>query len=129
MATLELLDISAYRTHITNAISYSGGTHQYEDIAEMVAAGHANYWPGPDSIVVTETITHPRARILHFFLAGGVMRELQAMAPHILDWGRSQGCTRATLIGRRGWERTFLSRTGWRKSDLILMEKDLDGTP
>jgi tRNA A37 threonylcarbamoyladenosine synthetase subunit TsaC/SUA5/YrdC len=91
----------------------------------MVAAGHAQFWPGPESLIVTETIAYPRRKHLHFFLAAGVRRELQAMTPYILDEGRSQGCTKATLIGRKGWQRTFLRDTGWTVSDLVLMERDL----
>lgn len=121
----ELLALSHFRSHIEAALSHGSATHTYEDVAEMVAAGHAQFWPGPASVVVTETIAHPQAKRLHFFLAAGVRRELEAMTPGILDWGRSVGCTRATLMGRKGWTRTFLKDTGWNASDLVLMEKAL----
>lgn len=117
--------LSRYRRHISDALSHASATHAYDDVARMVSAGLMQYWPGPASIVVTETIDHPQARLLHFFLAAGVRAELEAMTPLILDWGKSRGCTRATLIGRKGWQRTFLKDTGWRTSDLIFMEKDL----
>lgn len=122
---VELLDISRFRPHIEAALSYSGGTHQYEDVAQMVAAGHANFWPGPASLAVTETIQHPRQKILHYFLAAGNRRELHAMEPFISEWGKLQGCSKATLVGRKGWQRTFLTEQGWSVSDLILMEKTL----
>jgi hypothetical protein len=118
-------DISAYRTHIERALAYGDDTHTYADVQEMVAAGRAVFWPGPASCVVTETILGPRRKSLHFFLAAGKLSELEIMAPHLLEWGRSEGCTRATLIGRPGWQRSFLTRTGWSVSPLILMGKDL----
>lgn len=121
----ELLDISRFRPHISAALAYSGGTHQYEDVAEMIAAGRANLWPGPESVIVTEVIQHPREKHLHFFLAAGNRRELAAMHPLVCDWGRAQGCTKASLVGRKGWQRTFLAGAGWRVSDLILMERAL----
>lgn len=120
-----LLALDRYRSHIERALSHASATHAFEDVAQMVSAGQANYWPGPASIVVTETIDHPKARLLHFFLAAGLRPELERMTPLILQWGRSQGCTRATLVGRKGWQRTFLARTGWRTTDLVLMEKEL----
>lgn len=119
------LDFSRFRTHIEAALSHSENTHQFEDVAKMVAAGEAMLWPGPASVICTETIDHPQRRILNFFLAGGTMPELEAMTPLVLEWGKEQGCSMATLVGRRGWERTFLARTGWRKSDCIIMVKDL----
>jgi hypothetical protein len=125
MAALEVLDISAYRAHIVAALSYSGDTHQYDDVVEMITAGRAHYWPGPGSVVVTEIVEHPRESILHYFLAAGTRRELQRMEPLISQWGRTQGCSKATLIGRKGWQRTFLKAHGWTVSDLIVMEKPL----
>lgn len=121
----KLLDISAYRPQIESALAYSGGTHQYDDVAQMVAAGHANFWPGPASLAITETVQHPRQTILHYFLAAGNRRELRAMEPVIGAWAREQGCTKATLVGRKGWQRSFMVDLGWRVSDSIIMEKDL----
>ena len=116
---------SRYNRYLALALAHAGDTHSVADVHAMIAAGHAQLWPGPASVIVTEIITHPRQRLLNFFLAAGVRRELEAMTPIVLDWGRAQGCTRATLVGRKGWQRTFLARDGWRVSDLIIMEKDL----
>lgn len=119
-------DIERFRPHIEAALAYGDGTRTYDDVAEMVAAGHAVFWPGPASCVVTETIIEPRAKTLHIFLAGGCMSEIEIMAPHILAWGKSEGCTLATLLGRPGWKRSFLTRTGWNVvADLVSMSKPL----
>jgi hypothetical protein len=96
-----------------------------DDVQEMITAGRAHLWPGPASAIVTELVSYPRQRHLHFFLAAGVRRELEAMTPLLLQWGREQGCTKATLVGRPGWQRTFLKDTGWRVRPLIYMETDL----
>lgn len=119
-------DISAYRPYIEAALEYAGHSHTFDDVCELVASGKAQFWPGPHSAIVTEIVAEPRHTVLHFFLAGGNMAELEAMTPLVLQWGRDRGCTKASLIGRKGWERTFLTRTGWR-SGLVVLEKHLDG--
>jgi hypothetical protein len=91
----------------------------------MVSCGEAHFWPGVNSCIVTECVQHPGKRFLNFFLAAGHLGELEAMTPLILEWGKLNGCTHATLAGRKGWERTFLSRTGWKKTEVIIMETEI----
>lgn len=118
--------IEDYRAGIEAALVYAGGTHTFDDIVAGVAAGDYQFWPGPSSVVITEIVEYPRLRALNFFLAGGGnLAELEAMTPHILEWGRTQGCTRALFTGRRGWTRTFLTRTGWVNSQLETLSKEL----
>lgn len=111
-----------YRSYIERALVYAGGTHTVDDVLEMIAAGTVQAWPGPRSIIVTELVEYPRLRCLHVFLAGGNKTELEAMAPVVLQWGAEQGCQRASLCGRKGWARTFLTRQGWTVTDRIQME-------
>lgn len=118
------LTLAEARPHIEAALTYAGGTHLYEDIAEMVADGRLQFWPGPHSAIVTEIIEYPRCRSLHFFLAGGRIEELRLMLPPILAWGKAHGCSHATLTGRKGWTRSFLVDEGWHDS-LVMMTKDL----
>jgi hypothetical protein len=117
-------DMEAHRGYIEAALEYAGGTHTFEDVQEAVTAGRLQFWPGPHSAVITEIVDYPRQRVINFFLAGGNLAELEAMQPALLDWGRAQGCTSATFTGRKGWERTFLTRDGW-KSKLVVFEKAL----
>lgn len=124
MIDMSAIDICDYRRYIEDALEYAGQSHTFEDVVAMVASGEAQFWPLPHSAIVTEIVVEPRKKRLNFFLAGGVLAELEAATPLILEWGRERGCTSATLIGRKGWERTFLSRTGW-KSGLVVLEKDL----
>ena len=119
------IDIHDYKQYIDGALVYSGGTHTFEDIVAGVDAGTLQFWPGAASAVVTEIIVAPQQKILHFFLAGGSLAELERMLPEIRAWGREQGCTRATLTGRKGWERTFLAREGW-KPTLVVYEGPME---
>ena len=100
-------------------------THRPEDVAEGVASGAFQEWSGGETVVVTEILVTPLRKTLHFFLAEGSMPELQAMVPHILDWGRMHGCTHASLIGRHGWSRVaWLNDSGWIEAG-VLMERSL----
>lgn len=119
------MDISAHRSYIEAALEYADGSHTFDDVAEAVAAGRMQFWPAPASAVITEILESPRQRSLNFFLAGGNLAELETMTPTILEWGRREGCTKAILFGRRGWEKTFLTRTGWAQAKLVVFEKSL----
>lgn len=121
------LSPSRYRRQIEAALKYTHGSHTFDDVCELVAQGKLQFWPGPHSVIMTEILQFPRYRAVNFFLAGGVMEELMAMEPRVLDWAKTQGCTRAVLSGRKGWERSFLTRTGWEVQELVVLEKSLDG--
>jgi hypothetical protein len=117
--------VAAYRRQIEAALQYTGGTHTFDDVCVAVEAGRLQFWPGPRSVIITEILEDPQCRTLNFFLAGGSLVELEAMAPGILEWGKAQGCTRAVMLGRKGWERSFLTRTGWTLPDMVVLEKVL----
>jgi hypothetical protein len=109
---------------VAAALEYSGGTHKIEDIAEGISRGQFQLWAGRDSAVVTEIIVYPQLKDLHYFLAGGDLDELRMMRPIIESWGKEIGCSRVSLAGRKGWERTFLKDEGYEPRWFILC-KDL----
>lgn len=120
-----MITLEQARPYLEAALHYSGGTHTFEDVAAQVSEGRLQFWPGVTSAIVTEIIEYPRKRTLHFFLAGGNMPELRAMYPHVLEWGRQQGCSSTSLAGRKGWVRSFLEREeGWQEQ-LVVMTKEL----
>ena len=112
------------RHHVAAALEYSGGSHAVEDIADGIRRGVFQLWPGADSVIVTEIIVYPQLKDLHFFLAGGDLDELRLMQPLIESWGKDMGCSRVSLAGRRGWERTFLRDRGY-EPKWFVMCKDL----
>ena len=111
------------RRHVEAALEYSGGTHTLDDIAAGIMSDRYQLWPGQSSAVVTEILVYPKLKNLHFFLAGGNLDELKKMRPHIEAWGKSVGCTRVTLAGRKGWERTFLKDEGYEPQWFILSKE------
>lgn len=106
-------ELSAYRTLIESALDKGFNTHNYEDVAAMVASGALQFWPGVASVICTEIIEHPRRRVANVFLAAGDLAQIKAMTPIIEDWAREHGCSLAVFAGRKGWEKTFLSARGW----------------
>jgi len=92
----------------------------------MVARNECVFWPlSKDSVVITEIVQHPRKRVLHIFLAAGKMNDIERAAPAILSWGKIMGCEAASLVGRRGWLRSFLLKTNWRDTRWVTLTKDL----
>jgi hypothetical protein len=109
---------------IGRALDLSGGEYSVGDVVREILAGGAQSWERDGSWVVTRVVDTPRVRSLHFWLATGEREVLVAMQREILAWGRSVGCTRATMLGRAGW-RKVLEPEGWKLSPLIVMEREL----
>jgi hypothetical protein len=119
----DLEHLERLRQHVEAALEYSGGTHHFEDVLDMVKDSRLQVWPATESIVLTEIIVYPRLKNLHYFLAGGDLDELSRMRPMIESWGKSVGCTRVTLAGRRGWSKTFLQDEGYRPQWSVLAKE------
>ena len=119
-------EIQHYRTLLESALVYAGKTHTYEDVVHAVESGEAQFWPGPNSCIVTQIDEQPQGDILHFFLAAGNSKELARMAPEVVEWGKEQGCVKARLVGRKGWLRSFLNEQGWSDTALVIMEKPIE---
>jgi len=116
--------LEPYAEDLQKALDLGGEAYTIQDIEDMIATGKAQMWPGETSVIVTEIIQYPRAKHLHLFLAGGNLEELESMLPEVIEWGKTQGCNRVSLSGRRGWERSFLRELGF-KPTLVVMEKEL----
>ena len=121
----EVDELKQFLAPLERALPYTGGTHNLDDIREAVQSGQMQCWPGVESVVITEIVDTPQKRLLNFFLAAGNLQEIRTLYHTIFDWAKSYGCDSAVILGRHGWERTFLTRDeGWEKK-LILYEKDL----
>ena len=79
----DLEHLKRLRHHVEAALEYSGGTHNFDDVAEMVGDHRLQLWPASNSVVLTEIIVYPRLKNLHYFLAGGDLDELSRMRPMI----------------------------------------------
>lgn len=118
-------ELPHYRTLIESALVYAGGTFTYEDVVREVESGEAQFWPGPNSCIVTQIDEQPSRKILHFFIVAGNKAELMAMEPLVCEWGRENGCTMARGMGRKGWKKSWLMDLGWVDTELVVVEKSL----
>ncbi len=124
MTPEELKQFERLSPQIASALEHSGGTHSLEDVKDALITHKAQLWWGDNSVIVTEIEQTPRMKILRFWLGGGNLEEIERMYPLISEWGRNLGCTRAIIVGRKGWERTFLKADGWRATHTVF-EKEL----
>lgn len=104
---------------LQEALHRGGDEHSLQDVADMITEGDAQLWTTPNAIIITEVLDQPQHRILHFWLAAGVLPDVVALSRQVMDWGREQGCTRSTLHGRRGWLRA-LRDEGWQAQGVIM---------
>lgn len=107
---------------IEAALEYSGGTHDFQDIAEGVMKGTMQLWAGDTGCAVTEIIVYPKKKVLHVFLAGGEMDQIIDFQESAVEFGRMQGCSSMTLAGRRGWTKV-LDKHGWKESFCVMSKE------
>lgn len=119
-----LPDIRFYRAKLEKALRHGLESCTFDTLVAAVQSGGAQYWPCGSSVFVTQIAG---GNTLHFWAAAGKMDEIERALPLVLAWGQEHGCTRATLTGRPGWLRSFLSRTGWVQSPIVAMELNLSG--
>jgi hypothetical protein len=118
-------DLRWYRRQVMAALEFGGGIYTFDDLCRGVNAGVMQMWPGVDSIFLTEILAFPQRKILHIFLAGGNLKELEAMAPAVVAFARAQGCQEMQFAGRPGWERTFMRKFGFVAVPMTIMRAKL----
>jgi len=100
------------RVWIENALDYSGGTHNFDDITLGVLSHRYQFWPLENSCAITEILEFPRKKTFHVFLAGGRLNEILVLNEPFAEFAKANGCTAMTIAGRPGWERV-LDKLGW----------------
>lgn len=110
------------RAALLPAIEMTHGTHTEDDILAALIAGHMRLWRRNQSGLVTEFCQFPRMKVINVFLAGGELEDILPLQAEVENYGRKQGCQRATMLAARdGWLRTI---DGGKKAG-IYMTKDL----
>ena len=106
-------ELARCRAWIEAALEYSGGTHNFDDVAEGLASGKMQLWPAPKGCIVTEIVVYPRKKVLNVFLGGGELDQLMDMHKDVIAWSKAQGCVAVTITGRHGWKKP-LTKHGWK---------------
>jgi len=110
------------REALLPAIAQTQGTHTEDDVLLELFAGRMKLWRRNASGLVTEFCQFPRMKCINVFLAGGTLADILPLQVEIENFGRRQGCQRATLLAvREGWQRTVNGS----KSGGTFMYKDL----
>jgi hypothetical protein len=106
-------ELARCRAWIEAALEYSGGTHNFDDVAEGLASGKMQLWPAPKGCIVTEIVVYPRKKVLNVFLGAGELDQLMDMHKDVIAWSKAQGCVAVTITGRHGWKKP-LTKHGWK---------------
>lgn len=103
--------------------------HTQQTIEKALADGLTQLWDAHESFCLTELRKAPNGLLtVHLFLAGGKLEELRPLYPIIEGWAKSQGAVKVTALGRKGWEKSFLTREEGFRASLTYYEKDLGGS-
>lgn len=97
---------------LERALALDGGGYTLGDVQVLIQQEMVQLWEAPDAVLITEVHDLPRFRSIHFWLAAGELESVIELSHQALKWARLIGCTRATLAGRKGWERV-LADEGW----------------
>lgn len=110
------------REALLPAIEMTGGTHTEDDVLTALIQGRMLLWRNGKSALVTEFSQFPRMKVINVFLAGGELEDIMPLQKDIENFGRKNGCQKATMLAARdGWLRTI---EGGTKAG-IYMTKDL----
>ena len=107
---------------IEAALEYSGGTHDFEHIADGIYRGTMQLWPAPKGCLVTEIVVYPKKKVLNVFLGDGELEQLADMHEDVIRFGKAHGCTAASISGREGWKRAF-AKYGWTPKSVTLIKE------
>lgn len=113
-------DFASAAPHIANALERSGNTHHLNDIYQLLLNKEAALFVGERSAVVTQEITLPVGRQLHFWLAGGDLEELVEIEADVEAAARQVGIKRFSIVGRKGWRNKL---PGYREAGVILTKE------
>lgn len=111
------------RKWIEDALEYSLGTHNVQDLLDGVATNELQLWTHTNTAIITQILVYPRKKLLHVPIVGGNLEEVEAITPSLIEFGKFTGCAGLTTAGRRGWERTFLRKFNFKPAyNCMLME-------
>jgi len=117
----ESKDWGKAKGYLVDALEYSDGMLDIDDIRDMLATNQADLWMGKDSAIVTQVIESRLAKALLYHLAGGDLKELAEMTKHIENLAKDKGCSKVLINGRAGWGKAL----GGYKERSRVFEKDL----
>ena len=115
-------EIDRCKPWIEAALSYSGGTHTFNDIVDGLSRGVLQLWPTPRGCIVTEIVVYPQKKVLNIFLGGGELDQILDMHNDVIEWAKAQGCVALSMSGRPGWKKP-LGKHGWQSQHVSYVKE------
>jgi len=108
------------RKLILRALAASNEPYTEADVLRELASGEAKAFVEDDSILILNLHEVNGERSVHCWLGAGDLQVIRdVLVPRSEGWARSQGCTRATFEGRRGWVRA-LKDAGYSEQSVVV---------
>lgn len=111
------------RKWIEDALEYSLGTHNVQDLLDDVATNELQLWSSDKAVIITQILVYPRKKLLHAPIVAGNLEGVAEMTPSVIEFAKFIECQGITTAGRKGWERTFLREYNFKPAyNCMLME-------
>ncbi len=117
-------DISAY-LHFRDRFQAAMDPAYYpiDHLDQLILSGGAVLFAEGGAAIVVEIKTFPSGlRALHGLVAAGDLSSIRTLIAHAEAWGRAEGCTRAIIESRLGWERAMRS-AGYRAHQISIVKE------
>ena len=111
---------------IEQALEYTNGMYDIEDIEKAIEDGTMVFVPGEHSALILEIVSFPRGNSLNVFLGGGekgnAMREyIEKMDACVIAFARAYSCRWITHYTRKSGERIG-EKLGYRKQWAVMIK-------
>lgn len=99
--------LPGYKSRLMEAVEQSDGEFSWADIVEKLQSGLWQLWITPKSALVTCIRDQGQMTLCVLVYMGGVLQEVEACLPGIMEWARVNGCQKLHIEGRKGWGRAL----------------------
>jgi len=113
---------------LIHALEHSGSVDSIIDVRQAVREGKCQLFVHESGAAVTMVDDTARVPTLQVWLMGGDMKAAEEMLPDFEMMAGMLGCKKLSLLGRTGWQKTFLTKVGF-KITAVVMEKTLREPP
>ena len=96
------------------------GTHDWEDVREMLVDGRAQIFWNEHGAWITEILTMPKKRLLNVWIVAGELPEVMQVQEQVERFALTMTCDGIIVKGARfGW-RDIAKEYGWTEHALML---------
>jgi hypothetical protein len=104
---------------VKKALAKAGETHTWEDVVELLKAGHAQAFWNEHGIWITEIMQSPRKRWLHVWIVAGALPHVMDLQPAVIAFAKEKGAERITATARFGWKHVAEAH-GWHRKAMVI---------